>query len=482
MKNLLLIVLSVLSIGVSGQEVFNYLYGSTGLDGGNSILPLANGEYVIAGSTSSFNGDQDGYFLRLAADGQLLSSSAIGGPNVDYFQRLIGLSETEFLCVGTTNSFGSDYDIFWALVDINGVVSDEGFIDSGDWDLGIDVIIDLEGNIYILGETYAGNTGRDLVLYKFDVNFDEQWSYQFINEGDDFAGRMVLNTLGNVIVGATKANELDTDAWLLEIAPDASVVQEWNHGGEGNQSIYGLEAAEDGDYLALGSDDGPLAEWGETDMLIMRFNPDGTEAWAHYFGGGLMDFGKDLLEMPNGDIVITSEMNSFGNGIPEKMNIQTYRLSSGGWWQSQGNLNIGSNGAEKVRDIALTNDGGYIMVGQADDNATTADYCHVVKVDSLNTAIFLPDVLADPNDINELQSKLVAQLFPNPASDDLTIRWSGSAAEFNIMSADGRLVERVQLIQGENEIDLSGYAPGCYSLISASPNTELQPVRFLVIK
>jgi hypothetical protein len=480
MKYLSLIILSTFCLFCSGQQVFNNLYGSSGLDGGNCILPLANGEYVIAGSTSSFNGDQDGYFLRINADGELMSSNAIGGPNVDYFQRIVSWSDTEFLCVGTSNSFGDDYDIYWAIVDVDGIMSQEGVIDSGDWDLGIDVLVDDNGNAYILGESFAGNSGRDLVIYKLDPSLDEIWSTQMVNLGNDFAGKMVFNDLGNMVIGATKYNGLDTDAWMIEMDPNATIVNEWTLGEEGDQSIYGLILAQDGDYIALGSDNGPTAEWGETDMLVMRFNADGSQAWFKYFGGPLMDFGRDLLEMPDGDIVISAEMNSFGNGIPEEMNIQMYRIGSGGWWQPEGNLNIGANGAEKVKDLALSLDGGYVLVGQADDNATTADYCHVVKVDSLDATIFTPQVLTDPNDLSEVSQILVPQIYPNPASTSLMIDWPLPSEMFEIKTFDGRAVKQLKVQNGFNELTVTDLLPGVYFLIPSSPKHAMRPIRFIV--
>lgn len=481
MKTLISCIAVVLCLQAGAQEVFQNLYGSSGIDVARTVIPLDNGEYVIAGMTGSYNGNQNGYFLRLHADGQLLSSNSVGGPNVDYFSSMTKITEGEFLCVGTSNSFGDDYDIFWALLDLEGEVSQEGTIDSGDWDFGVDIARGDDGSTYILADTYAGNTGRDIVLYKFDALMNEVWNLQMNNDGDDHAAKMLLND-GKIVVSGTHSNNDETDSWLFFVDENGALLDEWIGSDPGNQSIAGMTIASNGDYLLIGDDDSEVSGLGLTDMLVLRYDQLGNEVWHTYWGGAQMDHGKDIIELPGGNFIIGSQSNSFGNGIPDAYNLKTYRLSASGNYQSGQNLTIGANGDELITDLALCLDDGYIIVGQADNNALTEKYAYVVKVGADNEVETVIETIADPNDLFEQPAFVEMEVFPQPSSGKLCIVWPGGDEIISVVDMSGRRISRVTLKNGQNYLDLTGIDSGIYFLQSQADKESFKPKRIVIVR
>ncbi len=481
MKSFFSFILLVFCLQGPAQEVFQNLYGSSGIDIARTVIPLENGEYVIAGSTGSYNGNQDGYFLRLHADGQLLSSNSIGGMNVDYFNSMAKISEEAFLCVGTSNSFGLDYDIFWALLDVDGEVSQQGTIDSGDWDFGVDMARADDGNTYLLADTYAGNTGRDIVLYKFDALMNEVWSVQFFNEGNDHAAKMMLND-GKIVIAGTHASVDQTDSWMIFMDENGNLLDEWIADLPGNQSIAGMSLASDGDFLLIGDDDSEVSGLGLTDMLVLRYDELGNEIWRTYWGGAQMDFGKDIVELPDGNFVICGQSNSFGNGIPDAYNLKTYRLSSSGNYQSGQNLTIGANGDELITDIALCLDDGYVIVGQADNNALTEKYAYVVKVGDGNEVDEVIEIIADPNDLFEQPALVHLELYPQPSSGQLCIVWPEGDNTIALVDASGRLIRSLALVKGKNQIDLTDISPGVYFLRNDDSSVSFKSKQLVIVR
>jgi len=137
-------------------------YGGRGDETLVDILPLANGDYLLAGtSTSPVSGNKtaepkgwmDFYVIRINSQGDIIWDRTYGGDKRDELTSVIQTSDGNFLLAGHSSS------------GISGDKSEEG---RGDADYWI-VMIDSDGNI-IWDRTYGGN--RDDILQKVIENPD----------------------------------------------------------------------------------------------------------------------------------------------------------------------------------------------------------------------------------------------------------------------------------------------------------------------
>ena len=106
----------VIKTDASGNMKWQKTYGGSGTDLGYSSANIPGGGYLIAGSTSSRDGDisfyhggaSDGWLLTLDAYGNLNSQKTIGGSQTDqiYLVRLIGAGKYQL--AGGTTSFDGD--------------------------------------------------------------------------------------------------------------------------------------------------------------------------------------------------------------------------------------------------------------------------------------------------------------------------------------------------------------------------------------
>ena len=71
--------------------------------------------------------------------------------------------------------------------------------------------------------------------------------------------------------------------------------------------------------------------------------------------------------------------------------------------------------------------------------------------------------------LNDLQSTPL-QVLPNPASDQITIRFQGQAEDLRLVSADGRILASKQNPSTSETIDLTGFNSGIYFVEVISKN------------
>jgi len=89
---------------------------------------------------------------------------------------------------------------------------------------------------------------------------------------------------------------------------------------------------------------------------------------------------------------------------------------------------------------------------------------------SYNDSLFcsVQQLIAQPGN-TKIQSKQVAELqvFPNPAKEQVNLRWGGEASQLYVYSATGKLIVQHPLDMAARnfELSLEGYAKGLYFLI-----------------
>lgn len=115
----------VLKLNSSGSVQWQNSYSGPAFDSGYSVLQLPTGEYMIAGSTTSFGaGSEDAWLLKLDANGNVLVQKAYGATNSDYVGSVDMTSDGGFLFAGSIETGSPVSSEFWLLkVDSNAEIS-----------------------------------------------------------------------------------------------------------------------------------------------------------------------------------------------------------------------------------------------------------------------------------------------------------------------------------------------------------------------
>lgn len=227
------------------------------------------------------------------------------------------------------------------------------------------IISDSEGNIYITGQTRSSaistsgawqenkSSDYDVFLAKFNSNGVRLWCTYLGGSGIDNAENMAIDNENNIyIIGNTYSNEPvfnvngwqsskknSSDAYITKFNPNGQIVWSTYCGGNGADFAYGIDIDADNNIFIAGvtnsSDTMGLNGYktslsGTGDGFIAKYNSNGAKLWSSYFGGNNNDEIKSIKLDVNKNIYITGYTAS-NSGFSINSIYQSY---SGGYYDS----------------------------------------------------------------------------------------------------------------------------------------------------
>lgn len=161
---------------------------------------------------------------------------------------------------------------------------------------------------YVLAGTTASNDGdfsgkrygaTDAFVIKLDKNGSVVWSKTFGGSGTDIVNALARADGGGVaVVGSTTSNDGDfrgrcfgaQDAFIIRLSDRGAVIWLETLGGADNDKANGVAATEDDGFMVVGesgSSDGDLAglHKGGLDMLVCKYDRNGNLIWCKLLGG-----------------------------------------------------------------------------------------------------------------------------------------------------------------------------------------------------
>ncbi len=148
-----------------------YGYGSMGSDEFNSVCKTIEGGFVFAGTSGSFGaGSYDAYLVKTDSDGNVLWSKTFGGVGDDIAKDVIQTTDSGFVLVGYTNSFGAGGDdVYLIKTNSHGeLLWSKTYGQITDRDRGYSVKQAFDGGFIIVGEIGDLSGFRYVYLIKTD--------------------------------------------------------------------------------------------------------------------------------------------------------------------------------------------------------------------------------------------------------------------------------------------------------------------------
>ncbi len=152
----------------NGDTLWTKTIGGNLIDKGNSIIETSDSSIVIAGLTNTTTDSTQAYVIKLSKTGQLLWDSAYGGNGYDLANSIIETANGEYVIAGTTTSFNAnnDKDVYLVRIDSNGTLIWQNFFGNAGEEEVFDVHEDFQGNLINVGFTAsAGAGGKDAILF-----------------------------------------------------------------------------------------------------------------------------------------------------------------------------------------------------------------------------------------------------------------------------------------------------------------------------
>jgi hypothetical protein len=342
------------SIGGSDNEI------STGLQQTN------DGGYIVCVNSRSTDGDvtlnhggEDAWIVKLDDTGKIQWQRSYGGSGKDVPQAIQQTTDGGYIVAGystssdgdvTTNRGGNDY---WLLkLTATGDITWEQTYGGSDDDVASAVQQTTDGG-YIIGGSSAstdgdvtGNHGGDdYWIVKISATGTIQWQHSYGGSGDDdigdesFAGSIQQTFDGGyVTTGTTNSADGDVtgyhggllfDFWTLKISATGAIEWQKTNGSGGDDDGYCVQQTKDSGYVVCGTSNGNSGDvsgnHGTYDYWLIKLSPAGNLLWEQSYGGTLDEY--DYFIRPTSD----SEFILGGYSASNNMDVTGNHGGYDGW-------------------------------------------------------------------------------------------------------------------------------------------------------
>lgn len=315
----------VVKISLSGTDIlWQRTLGGSGSEEGNSVVATADGGCLIAGRTTSTDGDvignkggHDIWLVKLTESGIVdqQQTKTLGGSGYDLANEIIKTIDGGYAVVGQTTSNDGDLSgsgttkgRAWVIkLDATSIVTWQKTLDvaASKDDAGYGITETATGAFAITGRTLDINSNADFWVASFDKD-NTYWIKTFGGTASDLGFAIVTSQAnaqedGFVVTGyigvdasATKLNMNSDINWQKTFKPSGSMAK--------GRAMVSTETG----YVIVGDNNG--------DMLLWQLGKDGTHLKGTTIGGGKNDIGQHLIATDDGMFLSVGSTNST-NGI-----------------------------------------------------------------------------------------------------------------------------------------------------------------------
>ncbi len=468
----------------------------------NALSKATNGGYLVAGWTTSSNGDvsghhggtfppYDAWVVKLDATSTIEWQKCLGGTNEERANAIAGTSDGGCLMAGF--SWSNDGDVTgnsgvdaWVvrLGPAGGLVA-QYCLGGLSGDIGRAIQETPDGGFVLAGSTassdgdLSGNHGNgDGWIVKLDADAVIQWQHCLGGSAYDALWSVQQTSDGGyVVAGHSYSNDGDVigqhggkDAWVLRLNSTGAIQWQNCMGGSGEDEFTTALETLDGGFILVGStgsNDGDVTFLHAdtlTDAWVVKLNAVGDLQWQRSLGGSSGDFANSVHQTSDGGYIIAGstgsndgDVSGLHEGSTGPSDAWVVKLDAVGAleWQKC----LGGTYGETANAIEAVGDGRYVLAGgtMSNDGDVTGNHGAVdgwvVKLGPAEVGV-------------EEEPKSLFTLTPNPTSSIITITMpaSPSVQEMLLLDATGRTIMAKPTTShaGYLTVDLAGQESGVY--------------------
>ncbi|MGB1017604.1 MAG: S8 family serine peptidase [Chitinophagales bacterium] len=299
-----------------GQYVIND-NGNTELQ---SITHASNGDYVIAGKTSSAGaGQEDVFVTRFDNQNNIIWSKTYGTSSEEIGHPInIKATPNGFLISTSSLAYASGTRVLVLInIDNNGnILWQKRMGNVSGYSNSRTINIDNQGNYLIAGSKTFNTQGLDDVyIIKLDNLGNIIWTYSYGTNMHDHSFSIIqTNDNGYISVGSSTFSGTGQTSKLL-IKVDQNGIFQWSkfYDRINYDNIYDIDIANNGLLYTIGIE-GDLNNF---DCSLTKISSSGNIVWSKTLGGLGNDNPGAIKIDSQGNIYISGYSNSFGNGLNE---------------------------------------------------------------------------------------------------------------------------------------------------------------------
>lgn len=278
-----------------------------------SIIRTRNGEYLVAGTTSSPpTHDADAYLAKIDGNGTVLWERAYGGDRYDAANDVREVEGGGFVVAGLTTAMSpyDNIDTYLIRTDDAGNVLWERTYGGPYYDEGRSVRETQDGGFIV-----AGTGESDLI--KTDSEGILEWNRSFGQPSSpeseslvSLESARVISEGGYILAGSVLSKTGDavsSSGILIKTDADRNPLWTATFPGQGASWFYSVEPTANGDYIAIGStvkSPDLMLMSGSSSIFLVRTDSQGNAIQKWSFNKEQYNEGRAAIPFENGDVVI----------------------------------------------------------------------------------------------------------------------------------------------------------------------------------
>lgn len=261
-----------------------------------------------------------------------------------------------------TVKYSSEGDVLW-VQRYNGP--------DDNWDAAWDLALDSSGNAYVTGVSY-GSDFFDYVTIKYSPSGAQEWVARYDEaQSDDVATDLALDAAGNVYVtGYSSAAGTSYDYATVKYGPSGT--EQWvaRYNGPGNTMDRARGVAVDGSGNVYVTGDSGEGSVNQSDYVTVKYNPTGAQQWAARYTNAF-DYATSVAVDGTGSIYVTGY--SYGSGTFYDYVTIKYAANGVQRWVDRYHGGVGDDFAQALVVAA----GSVYVTGESVGNGTGGDYATI---------------------------------------------------------------------------------------------------------
>lgn len=297
-----------------GEVEWTQTYGDSKDDEGYDVVQTSDGGYLVAGGTKSYGaGLVDLWLIKTDSTGEILWEQVLGGTKNDVANSLLVLENGEGLVVGTTASYGAGSNDVWLVkTSVEGEILWNITIGGTGFDNGREILQSSDSGYLIVGETSSYGLGwNDVWLVKVDPDGAVSWNKTYGGSMND-VGKSVRETGDGYIIAGTSESFGDNllEGYVIKVDSDGELVWEETYGGASDDYLESIAIFPDTGYLGVGYT--LSTGTGESDVWLFSISLDGDLVDETFYGGPLRDRMYKVIPTSDEGYILAGFTWSFG--------------------------------------------------------------------------------------------------------------------------------------------------------------------------
>lgn len=353
----------IVKLSASGATEWTKTYGGAGKDVARSIKQTTDNGYIIAGYSTSDDGDvtghhgdssttthgdsvynNDAWVVKLAADGSIMWQKSLGGSGNEEAYAVVQTFEGDYLVAGATVSSNGDvsgyhgfHDGWLVRLSATGAITWQNTYGGSDYESIHDINQTPDSGFIVCGTSRTANGdvmqshgSWDVWVFKTDRNGGLLWSKSYGGTGSDYGVSISGTFDGGYILSAGSDSRNDQvtgnhnleDYWVVKLNDTGRIVWQKCYGTSDYDKAGKIIQTTDSGYVIVGAggpNDGDVTgNHGGGDFWIVKLTQDGNILWQKSIGGLSLEWAFDINQTSDGGYVVAGYTSSADGDVTGK--------------------------------------------------------------------------------------------------------------------------------------------------------------------